>query len=617
MATLNSNSVSATIDKKALSQISPSTTITILRGKTEFSAVSGTPRTSQFRVSIASTKNCTAKIESDNKTITVLSITSTSGEIVVNINVENKKTYTKTIPVASITDMENIKTISSEYQQLADKFTWVVKNGTSSSNMELTDRVFNLVSNNITLTADHINLNGYVSNEDANWSIDNEGDMEARNLTVEGELSTDILSFNAISNAKYPPSLVEDVYVYVDAKNGNDDSEFENNARFATMSGLLDKMPHNLNGHTVDIQLLTDINENILFKSFSTGTIRLYLSGHYVYGYIRSYWGTSAKIYMYGGYIGQVVSDMTYGMVHPSTGCAVASRTATIGVGDNSSITMYKVDVYGSDNANGSATTKVGIASDSFASVYFQDVHFYNCDIACRANAGGRIHADRSYGVASQYGFQASTGGIISLNDNTQVGGVTANTNKSSGGQLWYNNPKFTTGAQTTTTNTATTSTTKVVTYKSNYGDTYRSTVYNNWKKDGSCRQGDWGYGDCTGLWFFGNQFASLKGKTITKVTITIKRQNTNNGLNSAVEHKLWMHNYSSRPSGAPTLTSGWSKTFTLTRGQTTTITITDSAVLNAIKNGTCKGFGIRHTYDRSHYSACSGSVTVKITYQE
>ena len=29
--------------------------------------------------------------------------------------------------------------------------------------------------NDITLTADHINLNGYVSNDDANWSIDNEG----------------------------------------------------------------------------------------------------------------------------------------------------------------------------------------------------------------------------------------------------------------------------------------------------------------------------------------------------------------------------------------------------------------------------------------------------------
>ena len=77
------------------------------------------------------------------------------------------------------------------------------------------------------------------------------------------------------------------------------------------------------------------------------------------------------------------------------------------------------------------------------------------------------------------------------------------------------------------------------------------------------------------------------------------------------------MHNHATRPSGSPTLTSGWSQTFNLATNNSTTITITNSTVLNAIKNGTCKGFAIRHTYDSSHYSVCSGSATVKITYKE
>ena len=57
--------------------------------------------------------------------------------------------------------------------------------------------------------------------------------------------------------------------------------------------------------------------------------------------------------------------------------------------------------------------------------------------------------------------------------------------------------------------------------------------------------------------------------------------------------------------------------TLSLATGATGTLTITHSDVLNGIKNGTIKGFGIRTTYDKSHYAVCSGSVTVKITYTE
>ena len=168
---------------------------------------------------------------------------------------------------------------------------------------------------------------------------------------------------------------------------------------------------------------------------------------------------------------------------------------------------------------------------------------------------------------------------------------------------------------QNPTTTAPATSTTKTVTYKSNYGDTYRSSVYNSWKKDNTVRQGDYGYGDCSGLWFFGDQFSDLKGKTINKVTIKITRQS--GGSYSGVELVVRTHNYSVRPSGAPTLSSSSYGTLSLATNDTGTLTITNSAVLNGIKNGTIKGFGIRTTYDAAHYAVCSGSVTVKITYTE
>ena len=121
----------------------------------------------------------------------------------------------------------------------------------------------------------------------------------------------------------------------------------------------------------------------------------------------------------------------------------------------------------------------------------------------------GCIHVAKSSGKANRYGFESTTGGQISLADDNQAGGAITNTSESSGGQVWYKSPTFdgnTTSSETTTAPVV--STTKTMTIKSTYGDTYRSTVYNSCKKDGSCRQGDYGYGDCTGAWFFGTAFS-------------------------------------------------------------------------------------------------------------
>ena len=97
------------------------------------------------------------------------------------------------------------------------------------------------------------------------------------------------------------------------------------------------------------------------------------------------------------------------------------------------------------------------------------------------------------------------------------------------------------------------------------------------------------------------------------EITITRNR----GGSSSAVGLVVRTHNYSARPSGVPTLSSSSYGTLSLATGATGTLTITNSDVLNGIKNGTVKGFGIRTTYDSAHYAVCSGSVTVKITYTE
>ena len=521
-----------------------------------------------------------------------------------------------------------------EITMLVNKLNLIATNGEDESQLQLTPEFINLISTgDITLTAEHINLNGYI-NEGGNWSIDKEGNMRAENLKIEGDVATATLSVNYIDNPCYPATLAGSVDLYVNANSGNDDytiddilqsydeAEEQNNdslmKKFKTIQGAIDAIPKLLNNKTVYITMETNSTEDVFIRGTVGGAIRIYMNGKTLYGTLRTY-ACSATVTTYGG-----TKDNTEGatgIIHPNVGLSFGSRATSVGFEASQYGALYKVKVFAPDNipSDVSNTDKVCVASQAgTGSVYCKNVEIVNAVIGFRSNNHGSIHVNSSSGVASKYGFQSATGGIISIANNNQCGGKTESTNKGSGGQIWYdaNGPTFATGNQTTDSGSApVVSGTKTITIKSSYGDTYRSSVYNNWKKDGTVRQGDYGYGDCTGCWFFGTAFSELKGKTITKVQITITRQQ--GGSSVPVEHKLWMHAHTGRPSGAPTLTSGWSQTFRLATGNSTTVAITDSAVLNAISAGTCKGFALRHTYDSVHYSVCSGNVTVKITYTE
>ena len=128
-------------------------------------------------------------------------------------------------------------------------------------------------------------------------------------------------------------------------------------------------------------------------------------------------------------------------------------------------------------------------------------------------------------------------------------------------------------------------------------------------------RQGNWGYGNCNGYWFYGSQFAEVKGKNITKVEIDVTRS-SDIGSSASTSHVFQAHTYGSRPSSTPDFYASCNKTLSLAWGKKGTVTITDSTVLNGIKSGTIKGFGLKSAYDSSHYSALTNG-TVRIYYTE
>lgn len=636
MSEIYSNTFTTTVNKVVVEQTSKNTRIDIYNGTTPLVAVSTTPTKGQYKVTITDTTNCTAKLESDYKTITLLTATGNAGEIHVTINIEGKSTVNKTIPVATITKSSVIKANETKYEQLADRFSWMVR-GNSASSMTLTDEMLAIITKQVKVNGDMI-VDGAIDgktitgatiigstfrNQSNTFSVDSEGNIVGAQIqgsevigdsfSVEGELTADTITANKINSAQYPSTLDDDIQIEI-SSSGDDNSELYDGAVFATVAGTLDALPKFLNGKTVNIWIREDIYENIDFQFFTSGVINLYLDGNTVYGYVRNYM-SSTKVRVYGGWPG--TEEGHVGTIHPSTGCAVASRTGSLIGQESSPLNAYSVKIYGSDNkATNGASATVGIVGDSYSTGYYKNVQFVNCDVGFRGSGGGRIHDAASSGVCSQYAYQATSGAVITIANAAHCGGTTANIAETLPAQIIaHAKATYAGGNQTTDDTPAPTPTTKkVITIKSISGDTYRSSVYNNWKKDNTCRQGDYGYGDCNGCWFFGTQFNQFKGKSISKIELTIKR--ISGGSYSGVALQVKTHNYASRPSGKPTYGSSCGSV-SIATGDSGKLTITNSTILNAISNGTVKGFGIQSTYNSSNYAVCSGSVTMKVTYTE
>ena len=517
----------------------------------------------------------------------------------------------------------------SQIKQQADKIDLLVKTADNTSEVTITDRLINAVSSAIRITAENIDLNGYVSNRRVvdengnetiiagNWHIDEDGNAGFESLSVDNEFSCEKITINEITSPKYPEVLTSDIDLYVNANTGNNDSELKDGAIYKSINALLSKLPKDLDGHLVTITLMTDISENVDIGYHNRGKIYLFFNGYSVKGWVRGY-ECDCEFRVRGG---NSITSTTYGSIIPPSLYKSNLQNYSVCLQGNNYSSIEYVKIYG----NKQDTYSSGIGSLEGGSVIVKNVEFYDIYNGVHVSRLAHLYASNTKGRAINVGWYAEEAGKIYLNDGTQTGGANKNTHKISAGEIYIEgtppfqpgelpgeNPENPGGGNPGSGDNPIM--TKTVSYKPTSADTYRSTVYNNWKKDGTCRQGDYGYGDCNGIWLFGSQFNALKDKVIESVKITITRQN--GGYSDSRTAVIKMHNHTSRPSGMPTYISGWSKSVSLAVGETKTITITDSAVLNAIKSGTMKGFGVQSSYTKTSYMVLSGSCTVKITYK-
>ena len=568
-------------------------------------------------------------------------------------------------------EVEVLETNVSSVKQTADKIDWLVKGGTSSSDMVLTDKLYELTTAKAIISAKDIELNGSINinngtftvdtegnmtaksgtftgtikNDDGsfeidedgnikgaslksssggdngNFSIDSEGNIEAANLAVEGSISTDTVACNNILNKAYPKTLISNATIYVTSSGdddneciGDDDNECINGAQFATLQGAIDSIPKNMNGKTVQIHLQKDTVENIHISHIYSGVIQIFLNQKTIYGYVQITC-CGSTIQFYGG---DSASSTSMGTIRPTTGTTLASRTTSVSCDRCSYVSLACIKVYSSTNQYGGYTSNKVCVGCQAGICACTSIQIINAEVGFRVNTGGHIHMNSSSGIASVNGFQAITGGRISFSNSSQAGGTGNATYKTSGGQIWYDSATFESGNASTDTSTpSTTAVTKTATYTSSAAQAiqYYGQSSAKWRTDSKPKVGTWGYGPHTAWWFFGDAFAAMANKNVTKITITFTR---NSGGNYAAHtHNFYTHNYESQPSTvSPSYYSTEIGSCSVATNTSGSFDITDSTLIAKIKSykGICS---IPPSQSNDYYSVFSATMKVKFTYTE
>lgn len=498
-------------------------------------------------------------------------------------------------------------------------------------------------------------------------------DLEVEGLNVSGTLTADSLNVRQL-NCGDLNGVVSDVALVVDSTIDTS-NVFENNGKFSSLQRAIESIPKNLNGYTVSIEVNSILYENITIKGFNGGTLYIKFNKNncgYIFGHncgaelllqgtgttsqiLVSNYKTTGNVNMrtggdvsynivqtvptgatllltnfnsngwgyttYNGKSGWMSTNTSYMVkeeVYQTSGTSTAIQPSELLTQDGKNyaavfrncpyVALFDLEVYGkTGNASNYA---IGSIRGSYVDI--ENSKICGSENGMLASRGGRIFESNVNGKVNKIAQKAELSGMIYINDGTTINGTIVKDNSS---QIIYSENGITKdNTSNVGTNTNTTTATTTVTITSTGADTYRSTMYNNYKQDNTARQGNYGWGDCNGLWLFGSKFTQLKGKTITKLTVTVNR--IQGGIYGNVTATLKMHGYSTKPSGMPTYTSGWSTSITTPINTTKTIEITDATVLNAISNGTCKGFGVQGAYDSSHYAVFDGNCTLTATIQ-
>lgn len=126
--------------------------------------------------------------------------------------------------------------------------------------------------------------------------------------------------------------------------------------------------------------------------------------------------------------------------------------------------------------------------------------------------------------------------------------------------------------------------------------------------------QGDWtGGGDRRGGWFYGTKIAdACAGKTVARMTATFTRRR-GSGVNAQRPLHLYLHDYTSPPSGQLNLNQGPEELLSLSVGATGTATL-PASWRTALASGSRRGLAIYARGSRDYMAVTGGSVRIEFS---
>lgn len=362
------------------------------------------------------------------------------------------------------------------------------------------------------------------------------------------------------------------------------------------IQGFINTLPKNLNGQSVTLYFKNNVNGSISINGFHNGDLLIAgdtsTTRYRLFGTLDARYCTGGKFLMQG-----------FDIIYDSQATIKDSFAYAIHC---DYIHFYDVKCYGGNvvkhgfyvdhcyaklgECHVYNITDRGVYADNLSFVVIQNV---------KGNAPVAILSDNG-SVVTGNGTRWS--GSLFRANNGEIGAVNA-TNNGWTLDLWVIN----TAEGTPVTPPAPAERNLSITPTT--GDNYSTQGF--WTND-EVKQGNWGYGDRSGLWYY--DLTEIKTKTIVSATITVYRGS--GGTNAARTVYIRAHNYknrASRPAGAPTLSTANAST-TLTVGETKTIDVT-SLVQTEIASGGNISLGC-YTTGTTNYMSLGTTPMLTIKYK-
>lgn len=455
-------------------------------------------------------------------------------------------------------------------------------------------------------------------------------DGEAVLVVDSGQVSIGTANIGQINSESVVSYSADDITYYVNATTGNDENDgLTSGTALASVMRAISLIPRSIDGQVV-INVLSDTREDISIKGF-TG-----------FGSITLYFGTrtgAARPYTYSHYVnyGQLRIDsctieitFTYGKYFPASDTVTTGNdSATLQVYRSPYVLFWQNYISGKIPQTSTYTTNAVVAYESshvlLSSCHIQD---WGTGSAARASNHSSVMFNSCTGnstSATGTAMTATFNGMVGVNSSiSDLLNIDTSTNggfprppssptiyvATAGGIIQGGNGlSGLTGTIGTSTTQPSASPTTVI-YSSTDGRSYRYTKYIGWRSEQQVMEGDYGYGNHKGLWFFNvGTTPPWVGKTIKEIWVYAIRLERGGGAGTV---RFKTHNYTTKPAGEPTIGTSYVSGY-FAYGDKKWIRLDgNSTIKTAFANNTAKGICI----DGGAYAIFDWHAKLKVVYQ-